>query len=172
MSEKEKTHWKKNVDSNFISGEDMKFGLNDLNEELDVYLSHFEDGETFDQNQNQKQIKTVMHFKKVSDNKELHKGVLLNKTNALVFKSLLNSPFVDDWLEYPITIYAQSDKRHGWVVRFKPLKIRGEIKDVITALKSAKTLEELTATFKGLDVVWQNNMIILNKASELKIKLK
>lgn len=45
----EKTHWKKNNDSNFISGEDLISGLKGLKPEMVVVIEKFNDAESFDQ---------------------------------------------------------------------------------------------------------------------------
>ena len=164
----EKTHWKKNADGTYISGEDMKFSLNGLSPEMNVYLTRFEDGETYDQNQNKKSIKTVMHFKTL-EGVELHKGVLLNKTNALVFKAITNSPFVDDWVEVPITMLAKADVRHGFVVRFQPYKMSKDIKDQVDLIKATKTLPELEELYKGFSN--KTHLIIKKSTAEQKTKL-
>ena len=52
------THWKKNNDSRYISGEDLKSELKGLKKEMAVVISKFEDAETFDQSANQKMIRT------------------------------------------------------------------------------------------------------------------
>lgn len=113
------THWKKNLDSNFISGEDLKAQLNGLKPEMIVCVERFLDQETFDQNKNQKKVLTGLWLKEVATGKTLYKPVALNKTNAKFFIKETGSDFVDHWVGHPVILYAQQDNRHGHVVRFK-----------------------------------------------------
>jgi hypothetical protein len=114
----EKTHWKKNNDSNFISGEDLISGLNGLKPEMVVVIEKFNDAESFDQKKQSKIIVSALYLKEVGGN-SIYKPVVLNKTNAKFFVKETNSDFVDDWLNKPVILYAQKDARHGYVVRFK-----------------------------------------------------
>ena len=82
--EKTKTHWRKNNDSNYISGEDLFNELQGLKKDFPVMLKTFKDGETFDSNSQSKTIKTVLHFTDLNG-VDLCKGVLLNNTGAKFF---------------------------------------------------------------------------------------
>jgi hypothetical protein len=114
----EKTHWKKNNDSNFISGEDLISGLKGLKPEMVVVIEKFNDAESFDQKKQSKIVVSALYLKEVGGN-SLYKPVILNKTNAKFFVKETNSDFVDDWLNKPVVVYAQKDARHGHVVRFR-----------------------------------------------------
>ena len=114
----EKTHWKKNNDSNFISGEDLMSGLKGLKPEMIVTIEKFNDAESFDQKKQSKIVVSALYLKEVGGN-NLYKPVILNKTNAKFFVKETNSDFVDDWIGKPVIVYAQKDSRHGHVVRFK-----------------------------------------------------
>lgn len=114
----EKTHWKKNNDSNFISGEDLISGLKGLKPEMVVVIEKFKDAESFDQKKQSKIIVSSLYLKEVGG-ASLYKPVILNKTNAKFFVKETNSDFVDDWLNKPVIVYAQKDARHGHVVRFR-----------------------------------------------------
>jgi len=114
----EKTHWKKNNDSNYISGEDLQNSLKGLKPEMVVMIDKFSDAESFDQ-KNQSKITVSALYLKDLNGKALYKPVILNRTNAKFFSKETNSDFIDDWLNVPVIIYAQPDKRHGFVVRFK-----------------------------------------------------
>ncbi len=114
----EKTHWKKNNDSNFISGEDLMSGLKGLKPEMIVMIEKFNDAESFDQKNQAKIVVSALYLKDVSG-KSLYKPVILNKTNAKFFVKETGSDFIDDWLNVPVMLYAMADKRHGHVVRFK-----------------------------------------------------
>lgn len=114
----EKTHWKKNNDSNFISGEDLMSGLKGLKPEMIVTIEKFNDAESFDQKKQSKIVVSALYLKEVGG-QSLYKPVILNKTNAKFFVKETNSDFVDDWLGKPVVVYAQKDARHRYVVRFK-----------------------------------------------------
>lgn len=111
-------HWKKNLDSKFIAGEDLQSGLNGLKPSMVVTLEKFNDTETFDQSKSAKVTVTGLFLKEVGG-KELYKPVILNKTNARFFIKEFNSENLFDWVGKPVTVYAQKDSRHGYVVRFK-----------------------------------------------------
>ena len=114
----EKTHWKKNNDSNFISGEDLISGLKGLKPEMVVVIEKFNDAESFDQKKQSKITVSALYLKEVGG-ASLYKPVILNKTNAKFFVKETGSDFVDDWIGKPVIVYAQKDARHGHVVRFK-----------------------------------------------------
>lgn len=118
MENTEKTHWRKNNDSKFISGEDLKASLNGLKPEMVVSIERFLDQETFDQNKNEKRVVTGLFLKEQSG-KLLYKPVILNKTNAKFFVKETGSDFIDDWVGVPVTLHCVADNRHGYVVRFK-----------------------------------------------------
>jgi hypothetical protein len=113
-----KTNWKKNLDSRFISGEDLQTGLNGLSPEMIVTVDRFNDQETFDQSKQTKQIRTGL-FLKTLDGKDVYKPAILNKTNAKFLAKEFGSEFMEDWIGKPIIMYAQKDSRHGYVCRFK-----------------------------------------------------
>lgn len=115
----QKTHWKKNLDTRYIAGEDLKSGLNGLSPEMIVYIDRHNDGETFDQNTQTKKAATILYLKESATNKPLYKPVVLNTTNAKFFIKETGSEFVEDWVGRPVIMYAQKDSRHGHVVRFK-----------------------------------------------------
>jgi len=112
------THWKKNIDTRYISGEDLISGLKGLQKEMVVKLSSFQDGETFDQKKQTKETRTILFFSDSKD-KALYKGVVLNATNAKFFEKEMESTEMEDWSKKAVTMYAKQDNRHGHVVRFK-----------------------------------------------------
>lgn len=148
-----KTHWKKNLDSKFISGEDLKGGLNGLKPEMAVVIEKFTDAETFDQNKQAKSVVTGLFLKELNG-KSLYKPVILNKTNAKFMIKEFGSEFMEDWINKPITLYAVADSRHGFVVRFKKYQLPVLIKDsenynnCLKAIQSGNyTLEQIKAKY-------------------------
>ena len=114
----EKTHWKKNNDSRYISGEDLQASLHGLKPEMTVTIERFSDTDTFDQNTQAKKTATGLFLKEVNGT-SLYKPVILNATNARFFTKETGSPFMEDWVGVPVTLFALKDSRHGYVVRFK-----------------------------------------------------
>lgn len=114
----QKTHWKKNNDSRYISGEDLQASFHGLRPEMIVSIEKFEDSETYDQNQNKKITKTGLFLKEVNGS-PLYKPVILNNTNAKFFVKECGSDFMEDWIGHPVVLHAVKDSRHGYVVRFK-----------------------------------------------------
>lgn len=112
------THWKKNNDSNFISGEDLIGNVKGLQPEMIVILDKFTDAESFDQKKQSKVVVTGLFFKTI-DNKQVYKPAILNKTNAKFFVKETGSDFMENWIGKTVVMYAQKDSRHGHVVRFK-----------------------------------------------------
>jgi hypothetical protein len=114
----ELTHWKKNIDSRYIAGEDLQAELHGLKKEMVVTITGFNDTDTFDQAKNEKRIATGL-FLKDQNGQAVYKPVILNKTNAKFFIKETGSEFIDNWVGIPVVMYAQKDSRHGYVVRFK-----------------------------------------------------
>jgi len=112
------THWKKNNDSNFISGEDLIGNVKGLKSEMVVVLDKFTDAESFDQKKQSKVTVTGLFFKTI-DNKPIYKPSILNKTNAKFFVKECGSDFMENWIGKTVIMFAQKDSRHGYVVRFK-----------------------------------------------------
>lgn len=114
----EKTHWKKNLDSHYISGEDLMSGLKGLKPEMIVQIERFNDDKTFDKNKAADVTVSALYLKEVNG-AALYKPVILNKTNARFFSKETSSDFIEDWIGRPVVMFAQKDSRHGYVVRFK-----------------------------------------------------
>lgn len=113
-----KTHWKKNNDSKFISGEDLQSSLRGLAPEMIVVLDRFIDAKTFDQNNQKDLIVTSLYFKKITG-EDIYKPVVLNNTNAKFMVKETGSPMMEDWIGKTVILFAQKDKRHGYVARLK-----------------------------------------------------
>jgi len=119
---------KKNNDSRYIAGEDLQSSFHGLRPEMTVVIDKFEDTETFDQQKNSKIIKTGLWLKELNG-QALYKPVILNNTNAKFFLKETGSDFMEDWVGVPVTLYAQKDSRHGYVVRFKKYFMPQLVKD-------------------------------------------
>lgn len=115
-----KTHWKKNVDSRYISGEDLQNGQiigKGLLPEMVVEITNHTDADAYDQSSKESVKKTALYLIDVKAKKALYKPLLLNKTLVDFFRREFNSDFIEDWFNKPFTLFAQQDKRHGYVAR-------------------------------------------------------
>ena len=170
------THWKKNNDPKYISGEDLKKGVEigkGLKPEMIVYIHKFEDSETFDQTKQSKTIKTGFYLKEL-DGKDVYKPVILNNTNASFCIKEFGSEYMEHWLNKPFVLYAQADRRHGFVARFKKYYPPAQISDekAIKLLESSKDLDELKKNFLSLSSEEQRLTTVVAKTEALKLTLK
>ncbi len=177
MSEEKLTHWKKNLDPRYIGGDDLHDGEvigKGLRKEMIVEFTEFGDKETFDQNVNQKTMKTGFVLKDVTSGKPLYKPVILNNTNAAFCVKEFGSEFMEHWIGKPFVMYALADKRHGWVVRFKKHYAKSTVSPVnaLAVLAEVKDLEGLEAAWKGLSAEEKGLPVVVAKKDELKTKLK
>jgi hypothetical protein len=167
------THWKKNNDSRYISGEDLKSSLNGLRPEMVVTITKFQDSETYDQTSQAKVMKTGFYLKEL-DGKDLYKPVILNNTNAVFCLKEFNSEFMENWLNKPLVLYAKPDSRHGHVVRFKKYYAPPTITDKngLAVLSQSTTLKELATNWNKLTKEEKNLPTVLAKKETLKTTLK
>jgi hypothetical protein len=172
-----KTHWKKNNDSRYISGEDLKFGESlgkGLRPEMVVTIAAFKDAESFDQKEQEKIIKTGLDLLEYPSGKPLHKPVLLNNKNGEFFQKEFGSEFLEDWVGKPVIMFAMVDKRHGYVVRFKKFFQQQQVSDVQAMIELAKctNLAELKSTWDNMSQVEKNLPTVMAKKETLKATLK
>lgn len=167
------THWKKNIDQNFICGEDLQSEIKGLKKEMVVTLGHFGDNEAFDQKKNGKTVVTGLYLKDESG-KELFKPVVLNKTNAKFFIDETKSQFMEKWVGHKCVVFAQPDKRFGFVVRFKHYYPPAQITDTaaLAKLNQSTTLAELQANWTSLTPAEKNLPTALALKEKLKGELK
>lgn len=166
------THWKKNNDSKYISGEDLKAGLKGLRNEMVVVIEKFEDAETFDQNNQNKVIKTGFWLKELNGTK-LYKPVILNNTNATFCVKEFRSEFMEHWIDKPFVLYAQADKRHGFVARFKKYyPPAASDKEALLLLSKCSTLSDLQLQWDTLSVEEKKLPTVMAKKEALKESLK
>ncbi len=178
-----KTHWKKNLDSRYISGEDLISGLHGLKPEMVVTIERFNDAETFDQNTQQKLVKTGFYLREVGGNM-LHKPIILNNTNAKYCEKEFKTPFMEDWIGKPIVLYAQADKRFGHVARFKkyypqahktvepPKPVEVNVDEIVLQIELITELPQLAQYWSGLDIPTKNIEAILKAKDKRKSELE
>lgn len=147
------THWKKNNDPRYISGEDLKDGVainKGLRPEMVVTVSHFEDKPVFDKVKNTEITKTGFFIKEYPSGKVIYKPVILNNKNADFWVKETGSPFMEKWLNIPAVLWAQPDARHGHVARFKKYYPPAQVSDTNAIAK----LNAAEKTSEALNAVW------------------
>lgn len=145
------TDWKKNLDSRYISGEDLFYELHGFKKSMVVSISSFKDSETFDQ-KTQRNV-TVTELKlQTLDGKPLYKGVILGKIGrGEVLEAEFGTRSLEDWIGKPFVMKAVADRRHGQVVRFA--KYYPPKKDVFTEDKLAPASSAIISGKYKLDQV-------------------
>lgn len=170
-----KTHWRKNNDKRYISGEDLKHGLEinkGLKPEMNVIIVGFEDSKTYDQNANVEVVKTGLFMQEINGNK-LYKPVILNNTNGAFLAKEFNSEFMEDWVNKPIVLYAQADRRHGFVARFRKYIDRSlSPENALRILNASTTIQELQSNWSSLTKEEQALTVVAKRKDELKTTLK
>jgi len=171
------THWKKNNDPRYISGEDLKDGLaigKGLRPEMVVTIAKFEDKETFDQSSQSKVTKSGFWLREYPSGNPLYKPLILNNTNAKFCINEFKSEFMEHWLDKPLVLWAMPDRRHGFVARFKKYYPPAQVTDVkaLAELSKATTLAELGETWGKLLADEKKLPTVMAKKEELKSKLQ
>jgi hypothetical protein len=170
-------YWKKNNDSRYVSGEDLKDGElmgKGLRPEMVVTIISFEDKETFDQTSQSKVIKTGFNLAEYPSGVKVYKPVILNNTNGEFCVKEFASKNLYDWLNKPLVLYTQVDRRHGHVARFKKYYPPVTITDTaaIAKLAESKNLAELQTNWGAISKAEQNLPTVIAKKDELKGVLK
>jgi hypothetical protein len=170
------THWKKNNDSRYISGEDLQHGESigkGLQREMVVAIVSFVDSETFDQNNQSKIMKTGFNLVNFETGEALYKPVILNNTNGDFCVKEFGSEFLEHWLNKPFILFAKPDRRHGFVARFKKYYPKASATDTnaLKVLNASTTIEELAENWKKLSSAEQKLPTVSAKKDELKATL-
>ncbi len=171
--ETQKTHWRKNLDPRYVSGEDLKNSLHGLRPEMVVCVHEMKDAPTFDQSTQKEVTKTSLWLKDLTTNHVIYKPVILNVSNAKTFAKEFNSDFIEDWYNKPIVLFAQADKRFGHVARFKHYYPPAQVTDTnaITLLNKASSLAELGTIWGTLSAEEKKLPTVLSLKETLKTKL-
>lgn len=150
--ETQKTHWRKNLDPRYVSGEDLKNSLHGLRPEMVVCVHEMKDAPTFDQSQQKEVTKTSLWLMDLTTKQVIYKPVILNVSNAKFFAKEFGSDFIEDWYGKPCVLFAQPDKRFGHVARFKKYYAPANITDTsaLQALSKASNLSTLGEIWTSL----------------------
>lgn len=170
METQTKTHWRKNLDPRYVSGEDLKASLHGLSPEMVVAVHEMKDAPTFDQSTQKEVTKTSLWLMDLVTKKLIYKPVILNVSNAKFFAKEFSSDYIEDWYGKPVVLYALPDKRFGHVARFKHYYPPAQITDTaaLAKLNESKTLAELQTNWSEITKAEQN----LPTVTALKDKLK
>lgn len=170
----EKTHWRKNLDPRYISGEDLKNSLKGLSPEMLVAIDNMQDAPTFDQSTQKETTKTSLWLKDLKTQQRIYKPVILNVSNAKFFAKEFGSDFIEDWYGKPCILFAQADRRFGYVARFKHYFPPAGITDAnaLGLLNKCTTLVELTETWGKLTAEEKKLPSVMAKKELLKTTLK
>ena len=114
------THYRKNADPNFLSGEDLKDGIiKDMPDGVVAIIIGCKESVGYDQGKQAKTPVIELIFSDLKGNK-LSKGVIPAKwTYDHMKRQGIMSKDVEDWIGQEVIIYAKPDARFGHVVRFK-----------------------------------------------------
>jgi hypothetical protein len=172
-----KTPWRKNLDPRYISGEDLIAGMKGLKKEMIVTLAKFNDAPTFDQKLQKEVTSTAIWLTDYETKALIYKPVILNVGRGEFLSKELgnNSLYIEDFsTTIPFVMFAQADKRHGFVVRFKKYYAPPTISDVnaLKLLDGSKDLEDLKKNFLSLSKEEQRLITVIAKTENLKLTLK
>jgi len=179
MSEVKDTPWRKNLDTRYISGEDLKTGIEmgkGLRPEMVVTLLRYEDSPAFDQKSQKEVDKTALWLKDHESGKALYKPMLLNVTNGEFLEKEIGggSQFINNFdTTKPFVIYALADRRHGYVARLKKYFPKATISpaNALSKIGACTTMEELGKAWEALKPDERKLPAVLKAKDELKVTL-
>lgn len=113
-------HWKKNIDANFISGEDLHDSIKGLRPEMVVTFSREQNKEAFDANTSTKKVVTGMFLIDTTTKSEIPKPLVMNKANGKFLEKEFGTPDMDKWpKDKPFILYCMAHPRFNWVARLR-----------------------------------------------------
>jgi hypothetical protein len=168
-----KTHWRKNLDPRYVSGEDLNASLHGLRPEMVVCVENMNDAPTFDQSTQKEVQKTALWLTDLSTKQRIYKPLILNVSNAKFFSKEFNSDYIEDWYGKPVVLFAMADKRVGFVARFKHYYPPAKVTDAeaLAKLNTATDKETLGKIWGELSADEKKLPTVLKLKDELKSKL-
>lgn len=121
---KDKTHWKKMTDTNYL-------GSWDVDDSLDVVIKKIVKEKFYTPGEGESEG-VVAYFDSIE------KGMILNKTNLKAIENALNSPFVEDWAGQKITLKVAQVRAFGETV--DALRVHRYNKSVLNTERFNKSL--------------------------------
>lgn len=180
MEKQEKTPWKKHIDKRYISGEDLKFGVEmgrGLRPEMVVTVAKHNTAKTYDAQKREEVDNMALWLAEYPSGKMLYKPIILNNTNGDFLAKEIGggSIYIDDFDKtVPFVLYAKPDKRFKFVARVKKYfaPVTFDFKPTLAAMDKLKTKDELVEFWTKLGGSVQNIPEVSAKKDELKSKLK
>lgn len=166
MSTKEKTHWKKNFNYDYM-------GAYSLPDGKDVVVTIKETKKEMVIGANGKKEECFVCYFTDSD-----KPMILNRTNCRTIEKLYGTAFIEDWPGNKIQLYAASVKAFGDVTEalrirdFKPQETTIDTSEIIKKMNECKTLLDLQQFYTSLPKNIQGHKDVIKLKDELKTKLK
>jgi hypothetical protein len=165
METKEKTHWKKNFNYDYMGsyslpdGKDVIVTIKALKKEKvtgpkgkkeECFVAYFSDSD---------------------------KPMILNKTNCKAIERLYGSPFIEDWGGKKIQLYVAKVDAFGDItdaLRVRDFKPPEEIDNTaaIKTLQACTTLSQLQAVYKAFEKNLQSDLEVIKTKDQLKVTLK
>lgn len=167
MNKEQLTHWKKTIDTDWIG----TYVLPD-DKPIIAIIDRVTYGEV--EIKGKKEKSSVAHFK---PNKYFTKPMLLNSTNLQRLHKLTGTPYIENWVNIPVTLQSESWSAFGRTdtgLRISPIapKIK-TVEDFPTEekkLNDCKDLKELQSVYTSLTKDQQ--IVFVNLKNKLKTELK
>ena len=170
-NEQEKTHYRKAFHSPYLSSADIVGQMN-------FTVSHVTYSK--DETKKTKDMFNTCHFVE----KEIRKGeklkpMILNATNCKTLKALTGTPFLEDWINVPVTIYVDSNvKNRGKTVEGlrispiapvieKPWLTKADAHAWSNAINSIKATGNLNQVIEFVNLTQDNADLIMNEAQNV-----
>jgi hypothetical protein len=134
----EKTHYRKAFDSPYLSSADIvdETALTIRQVALEIDRT----------NKTKDYFNTAYFVEKEIRPGEKLKPMILNVVNSKVLKEITGSPFIDDWVDVPISVFVDPNVKFGREV-VEGLRIRSREKTILTP-QNKKSWENAKAAYK------------------------
>lgn len=173
MNNQEKTHYRKAFNSPYLSSADIVAPTN-------LTISHV----TYSKDATKKtkdQFNTAHFVEKEIRQGEKLKPMILNATNCKTLKALTNTPFLEDWINIPVTIYVDTNCRNprgGKSVEGlrispvppvieKPWLTKADEQGWMNAIRSFKASGDLTIVLEHVNLTQENAELIIKEGSNV-----
>lgn len=174
-----KTPWKKHIDKRYISGEDLKYGIENqkgLAPEMVVTFDSFEEVMAYNQSQAKEVKQTGVWLKSVETGHKLYKPLILNNINGSFLQKEIGggSIYLEDFdKNIKFVLYAKPDRRFNFVARLKKHyeEATTDPKPLIAKMEACKSLGELGQVWTSFTVLEKKIPAVVKRKEELKEKL-
>lgn len=171
MTSENKTHYRKAFNSPYLSSADI-VGPTNLTIARVVYAK--------DATKKTKDQFNTAHFveKEIRQGEKL-KPMILNATNCKTLKALTNTPFLEDWINVPVTVYVDHNvKNRGQTVDGlrispvppvleKPILTKANVDMWNRAVSSFKANGNLNAVLAHVQISEENTQLIIQESANV-----